>query len=229
MSDYKWFSIDIHPDEGKPLACISIRSDESIKYTNFDEDSTGPYWYKPNEEVPELFKPYHRGYFNNEGQSVNFDYWMYWEDFWQMLEDLPRINKDDIRNESHTIREWQEILAENPELAEEFDRMTPPQPIRGSIAQEVDLEKAAEEYASDYPAYNDEQAIAKYAFKRGAEWQKSQMLKDAVEGFVNYYEDSGGKLMAEAQVGCPYHFGDRVKIIIVKEDEQRKNTKKEQI
>lgn len=56
------------------------------------------------------------------------------------------------------------------------------------------------------------------AFKAGAEWQKEQMLKDAVEGYVNYYEDSGGILMAEAQVGCPYHNGDKVKIIIVKED-----------
>lgn len=52
-----------------------------------------------------------------------------------------------------------------------------------------------------------------------AKWQKEQMLKDAVEGYVNYYEDSGGILMAEAQVGCPYHNGDKVKIIIVKEGE----------
>lgn len=82
------------------------------------------------------------------------------------------------------------------------------------------------------------------AFKAGAEWQKEQecsdcpnrgnthqylkglkdckeqMLKEAVEGYVNYYEDSGGILMAEAQVGCPYHNGDKVKIIIVKEDKQ---------
>lgn len=51
-----------------------------------------------------------------------------------------------------------------------------------------------------------------------ADWQKEKMLNDAVEGYVNYYEDSGGILMAEAQVGCPYHNGDKVKIIIVKED-----------
>ncbi len=56
-----------------------------------------------------------------------------------------------------------------------------------------------------------------HAFMAGSVWQKEQMLKDAVEGYVNYYEDSGGKLMAEAQVGCPYHIGNTVKIIIVKE------------
>lgn len=41
------------------------------------------------------------------------------------------------------------------------------------------LDEAAEEYASDYPAYNDEQAIAKYAFKRGAEWAFGQMKEGA--------------------------------------------------
>ena len=49
---------------------------------------------------------------------------------------------------------------------------------------------------------------------------KRLMMEDAVEGYVNYYEDSGGILMAEAQVGCPYHIGDKVKIIIVKEEEK---------
>ena len=53
-----------------------------------------------------------------------------------------------------------------------------------------------------------------------ANWQKEQMLKDAVEGYVNYYEDSGGILMAEAQVGCPYHNGDKVRIVVLKEEEE---------
>ena len=37
------------------------------------------------------------------------------------------------------------------------------------------LDKAAEVYASKYPAYNDEQAIAEYAFKAGAQWMKDQL------------------------------------------------------
>lgn len=56
------------------------------------------------------------------------------------------------------------------------------------------------------------------AHLQGMEQQKSKMLEDAVDGYVNYYEDSGGILMAEAQVGCPYHNGDKVKIIVIKED-----------
>lgn len=58
------------------------------------------------------------------------------------------------------------------------------------------------------------------AYQLGEKGKEEQMLKDAVEGYVNYYEDSGGILMAEAQVGCPYHNGDKVKIIIVKEGEK---------
>ena len=78
--------------------------------------------------------------------------------------------------------------------------------------------KAKKEYGGELPS------LGEYGWlqiaRHFAEWQKSQMLKDAVEGYVNYYDDSGGILMAEAQVGCPYHNGDKVKIIIVKEDKQ---------
>ena len=52
-----------------------------------------------------------------------------------------------------------------------------------------------------------------------ADWQKEQMMKDAIKGYVNYYEDSGGILMTEAQVGCPYHNGQKVHIVVLKEEE----------
>lgn len=91
------------------------------------------------------------------------------------------------------------------------------------------LDEAAIDYADYARKQPKDYAISSVAdydhgcidgFKAGAEWQKEQMLKDAVEGYVNYYEDSGGILMAEAQVGCPYHIGDKVKIVIVKEDKE---------
>ena len=66
----------------------------------------------------------------------------------------------------------------------------------------------------------DFQALIDSHAKRVEADYKEKMLKEAVEGYVNYYEDSGGILMAEAQVGCPYHNGDKVKIIIVKEDKK---------
>jgi hypothetical protein len=94
MKEYKWTSASIRPKEGEPLACISTTTDGSIKYTNFGDDSNGPYRYLPNKKCPEWAIPYHEGYFNNDGWSVSFDYWMYWDDFWEMLEDLPRVEKE---------------------------------------------------------------------------------------------------------------------------------------
>ena len=67
-------------------------------------------------------------------------------------------------------------------------------------------------------AEEDFDAEKEKSMERGYNLCKEQMMKEAVEGYVNYYEDSGGILMAEAQVGCPYHNGDKVRIIIVKED-----------
>ena len=55
--------------------------------------------------------------------------------------------------------------------------------------------------------------------EEGRRLEREDMLKDAVEGYVNYYEDSGGILMAEAQVGCPYHSGDKIRIVVLKAEE----------
>ena len=87
-----------------------------------------------------------------------------------------------------------------------------------------ELEEAADKHirrvadAAGHPGWDWTTQDIADAFIAGANWQKEQMMKKAVEGYVNYYEDSGGILMTEAQVGCPYHNGDKVKIIIVKED-----------
>jgi hypothetical protein len=50
--------------------------------------------YLPNKKCPEWAMPYHKGYFDEDGGVVNFSYWMYWDDFWEMLEDLPRVEKE---------------------------------------------------------------------------------------------------------------------------------------
>lgn len=108
----------------------------------------------------------------------------------------------------------------------------------GSSETPNDLKEAAEEYIKK-GKYLPEAFVVRPAFIAGAKWQaahaplpedtvlfqkgvaegKRLMMEEAVEGYVNYYEDSGGILMAEAQVGCPYHNGDKVRIIILpKED-----------
>ena len=53
-----------------------------------------------------------------------------------------------------------------------------------------DLDEAAEEYVKDYgyteDDYKRERIIAEEHFKAGAEWQKEQMMKEAVEGYVTF-------------------------------------------
>jgi len=51
-----------------------------------------------------------------------------------------------IAEETHSLREWAQILAKNPDLRAEFDKMCPPQPIQGSIAPEADLEAEIERW-----------------------------------------------------------------------------------
>jgi hypothetical protein len=56
-----------------------------------------------------------------------------------------------------------------------------------------------------------------------AEWQKEQMLKDAVEGEVmmNALHPHEPRVTA-SYPNCPYKFGDKVKIVIIPEKEEKK-------
>ena len=83
-----------------------------------------------------------------------------------------------------------------------------------------DLEEAAKHYLYSNILYDDvyvgnptdKDCIE--MFKAGAQWQKQQMMKDAVEVQVN-------PLLGETFVGCMvngYKVGDKVKLIIIKED-----------
>lgn len=94
------------------------------------------------------------------------------------------------------------------------------------------LEEAAEEYAytnwedNDYHEGASEglpfDAIGhtEKCFKAGAEWQKEQMMKDAAEGEV--VKDISNKLAVTAKnVNLDgFKFGDKVQVIIVKEEEK---------
>lgn len=95
-----------------------------------------------------------------------------------------------IKEESHTLREWQMILANNPELMAEFEEMTSPTPIKGDISEQPveGLEEEADKYSfmhsgfdpedGEYDVYDHEK---REAFIAGAEWQKDKMMEEAVE------------------------------------------------
>ena len=86
-----------------------------------------------------------------------------------------------------------------------------------TLSEEPDksLEEAAEEYSkrvSDGHNFRD----LTCGFKAGAEWQKQQMLKDAVESKVFMSFAPGHNQMVMADVDLPTN--TKVKLIIVKED-----------
>lgn len=86
-----------------------------------------------------------------------------------------------------------------------------------------DLEEAADEYLQKVKAWflrTLEHPTAKDAFKAGAEWDREQMMKEAVEADVNIYRDLvAGKSWAEFVVEMPTNnLGDKVRVIIVKEN-----------
>ena len=91
-----------------------------------------------------------------------------------------------------------------------------------------DLEQAAEECVDgeDYP-YIDRDGLPlytpdylKYMFRQGAQWDREQMMKGAIDAQVSYLanERTGMKsLRAELPIGTKLDFGDKVKVIIIKE------------
>lgn len=99
-----------------------------------------------------------------------------------------------------------------------------------------DLEEAKEAYCNEhnddcFDAIGDKCPHIRKAFVAGAKWQKEQMLKDAIEGKVAYferkevavvhYDDPIGDTMCYFAPSDRLEVGDKVKIIIVKEEDER--------
>ena len=97
--------------------------------------------------------------------------------------------------------------------------------ISGSSEIPNDLEEAAKNYALN-TAEDSEQYSARYlGYKDGAKWQKEQMLKEAVEGEVcipNVWVEKkeGKELVVRAEISkeLGFKFGDKVRLVIIKED-----------
>ena len=82
-----------------------------------------------------------------------------------------------------------------------------------------DLEEAAEEFAKD--AYLDKHNLI-WMFKRGAKWQKEQMMKEAIPCKVFWHDgpllDYTQEQQDNALERIGANVGDKIKLIIVKED-----------
>lgn len=75
-----------------------------------------------------------------------------------------------------------------------------------------DLEQAAKEYADEQSV----QAGIQSAFIAGGQWQKQQMMKNAVDVGIDSSRSDGKTILSGNFFR--YNTGDKVKIIIVKED-----------
>jgi hypothetical protein len=79
------------------------------------------------------------------------------------------------------------------------------------------LDEAAVEFSKDVASGHIYKDLC-VGFKAGAEWQKEQVLKDAVDGKV-YFQIGGIKrVKSDDFENSGIHLGDKVRIIIVKEE-----------
>lgn len=81
-----------------------------------------------------------------------------------------------------------------------------------------DLEEAAYQYAN---CFKHQFGMASMAFIKGAKWQKEQMMKDAIDGMVSVksnYNILTCDRLAVVNAIKNYNEGDKVKVIIIKED-----------
>ena len=85
-----------------------------------------------------------------------------------------------------------------------------------------DLEEAAEEYAKEHSFHPCDYDVTPYdCFKAGAKWDKEQMMEEAVEGTVMDFSSNRPRPQVDVLLDPDkYHTGDKVRIIIVKEDEK---------
>ena len=123
------------------------------------------------------------------------------------LKDYWEICFHDVKayNEDSNVRELKELLSFLDTLSEE--------PDKEDLNDEI--KKFIEEYG--YERGGDKLLIAIVA-RHFAEWQKSQMLKDAMEGQI-YGSDGDHWIESEIYENLKGKEGDKVRIIVLKDEE----------
>lgn len=131
--------------------------------------------------------------------------------------EIERQKKHYLEREEYDFG-WDEALNE---IASFIDSLPEEQPSK-------DLKEAAEEYIA--PIENDaglefinfSGKDIKDAFVAGAQWQKGQMLADAIDGEI--VQDVYSRELCCKTIDLrknEFNFGDKVKVIIVKEEDEK--------
>lgn len=157
-------------------------------------------------------------------------------DILAIIDSIPRFKVGDvIKSGSYTytikdidedsyILDGNKVLTFNAqydwELVEESQRMISAKAKEAGYSKPAseDLEEAAKKYADEEEYGDDVYYSIKATFKEGANWQKEQMMKGAVDAEVTY-----GKSLAIPSLGYfldknEMDVGDKVKLIIIKSE-----------
>ncbi len=138
----------------------------------------------------------------------------------QEIERIEQILDDFNKTHNNTIDNG--IVSANKSICKHiksFINSLPEEPASEDLEEEIDrFEDWINNFnQSDYPTSYTVRDIARHF----AEWQKQQMMKDAVDAFVNTYENTDDSNYVEfVTEQSPYKFKEteKCKIIIVKEE-----------
>ena len=116
-------------------------------------------------------------------------------------------NKNANKLSANIIKNRIEFLLSEPHL---FISSTQAEPVS------EDLELASERYACKFSSSKYGHDKVKDAVVWGANWQKEQMIAKAIDGEVGYWNIRG--LFVNMEMPNELEEGDKVKLVIVKED-----------
>lgn len=176
---------------------------------------------KIHQEIEQLRREIddHNYYLDNSEQALGYSAAL--DDIEKFIDSLPDENNPEPYNPVYDEDYINEKIAKATKSWEGVDVNKMLADCRGYEEKPSDdLEEAAEESWIDYE-YRDSghlySSVYKDAFIAGAEWQKEQMMKDAVDGEV--VQDLHGKLHVKTNAVSDilYQFGEKVKVIILKQ------------
>ena len=159
------------------------------------------------------------------GENKNVDYMLKFRSIIDSMQEEPvsKDRREAILKKAHELANRAELISDKfPKstliaVAIDMAEWCDSHPIEEPVSE--DLDRAAEKYAYElFPSIGAANTETELAFKVGANWQKQEMMKDAMDTEVTY-----GKSLAVPSLGYALDkkgldYGDKAKLIIIKED-----------
>ena len=123
--------------------------------------------------------------------------------------DIDRLQETTMDENRNFLSSYHEGIFDGLSMIENFIDSLEKEPVSN------DLEEAAKNYEEDAIFYA-ARRISDF-FKAGAEWQKEKMMEDTVDGEI-YFNMDYLQYHINTEPLAHFHHGDKVKLIIVKEE-----------